>query len=286
MNSTGKGKLFIVGTPIGNLKDISLRALEVLKEVDLIVSEDTRRTRKLTSYYDIHRPLISYNDHSPPQREREIIEKIREGKKVAFVTDAGMPGFSDPGFRLIVKAIKENLELTVIPGASAILASLLLSGLPPYPFAFLGFPPPRGSKRKEFFEKYKDLPFTRVLFESPRRILKTIEDISKNWNDPFLCVARELTKLFEETIRGKASYVLTLMEEREESQQGEITIVVEGQKESRRETSPDLEEEIKSLLSSKNPPPLPKLTKALSKKYGLPRSEVYKRALNIKERLT
>lgn len=228
MKEGKSGTLFIISTPIGNLKDITLRALEILSEVDLIAAEDTRRTRKLTSHYNIHKPLISYHEHSSMAKEEEIIASLKQGKNIALVTDAGTPGFSDPGFRLIRRIIEEKIKFTVIPGPSAILTALLLSGFSPTPFVFLGFPPAGGGARKAFFDRYGRLEFTRIIFESPLRLIKTLEEIARNWENPRVCVARELTKIFEETVRGTAIDVAQILRERGEIVKGEITLVVEG----------------------------------------------------------
>ncbi|MCX7823359.1 MAG: 16S rRNA (cytidine(1402)-2'-O)-methyltransferase [Syntrophobacterales bacterium] len=287
MEGPKRGTLFIVSTPIGNLKDITLRALEVLSEVDLIVAEDTRRTRKLTSYYNIHKPLISYHEHSNLAKEEEIIARIKRGEKVAIVTDAGTPGLSDPGFRIIRRIIKENLELTVIPGPSAVLTALLLSGLPLVPFAFLGFPPSRGNARKTFFERYRDLPFTRILFESPHRLVETLEEIILSWQDPMLCVARELTKAFEEVVRGTASEVIEIFKNREEGIKGEITVVVEG---ARGSTSGNLDplEQLDDLITQfteENPRiSTQELAKKISAITGIAKGKVYNHIIQTRRK--
>lgn len=286
-----KGTLFIVSTPIGNLKDITLRALDVLSTVDFIAAEDTRRTRKLTSHYNIHKPMISYHEHSSPAKDEEIISRLKQGENIAVVTDAGTPGLSDPGFRLIKRVIEEGLNLTVIPGPSAILTALLLSGLPPVPFVFLGFPPHRGSPRRAFFDRYKDLPFTRILFESPVRLIKTLEEVTGLWGNPYICVARELTKVFEETVRGSSAEVVQIFKERKEEIKGEITIVVEGAKVSEALSSkplPDSEESPNSLdpliheFLQENPSMPPgELAKKIASTSGIPKRRIYARIVEL-----
>ncbi len=217
------GKLFVVPTPIGNLKDITLRALEVLKEVDYIACEDTRRTKILLNHYDIKdKKLLSYYE---PKEERQIprIIKILEEHDVALVSDAGMPAVSDPGYRLIRKCIEENIEIEVLPGPSAPITALVGSGLPTDRFTFLGFPPKKGTKG--FFEDLttcEDTTF--ILFESPNRTIKTLRLIGEVFGDVSLCVARELTKVHEEYIRGKLSEVIEELESRERIK-GEVVIV-------------------------------------------------------------
>ena len=225
VESTGQepGTLYVVATPIGNLADISLRALEVLRTVDWIAAEDTRHTRKLLSHYDIHRPLVSYHSHNARQREGELLERLVAGHSGALVSDAGMPGISDPGALLLKAALDHGLPLEVLPGPSAFLMALVASGLPPYPFAFVGFPPARGKRRKEFFGLHGSLPMTVVLYESPQRLLATLEEIRNTWGDRRIAVARELTKFHEEIFRGSVSQAL---EHFSGGVRGEVTVVV------------------------------------------------------------
>ncbi|MEJ5299787.1 MAG: 16S rRNA (cytidine(1402)-2'-O)-methyltransferase [Thermodesulforhabdaceae bacterium] len=298
-----KGILFIVGTPIGNLKDITLRALEVLSTVDFIAAEDTRRTRKLLSYHNIHKPLISYHEHSPVTRDEEIISRLKTGENGALVTDAGMPGFSDPGFRLIRRVIEKGLTVTAIPGPSAILAALVISGFPPTPFAFLGFPPAKSSSRKSFFARYRDLNMTRVIFESPVRLIKTLEEIASQWGNPMVCVARELTKIFEEALRGSALEVISALHERSNEIKGEITIVVEGAQIAERKAridfvdyganteSHDLEilqkasidDTIQKLLDENPTKSTRELAHEIANRFGISRRSVYKKIVELRE---
>jgi 16S rRNA (cytidine1402-2'-O)-methyltransferase len=220
-----EGRLFIVSTPIGNLADITLRALDTLRSVDLIAAEDTRRTRKLLSYYDIHKPLISYHEHNAAQRGSDLMEKIASGRSVALVTDAGTPGVSDPGKFLIDSALEHGVEPVAIPGPTAVIAALIVSGLPPQPFVFLGFPPARGAERRSFFEINACLEMTMVLYESPGRLGKTLKDMLENWGDRKVAVARELTKIHEEIFRGLISESIDHFSDRV---RGELTLVVEG----------------------------------------------------------
>ncbi len=220
-----EGTLYVVSTPIGNLADITLRALETLRAVNLIAAEDTRHTRKLLSYYDIHKPLISYHEHNARQRGAELLEKTASGQSVALVTDAGTPGVSDPGQHLIEAALERGMQPVVIPGATALISALVISGLPTKPFVFLGFPPARGAERRRFFERNARLEMTLILYESPKKLAKTLKDMLGSWGDRRVAVARELTKIHEEIFRGSTSEALGRFSG---EVRGELTLVVEG----------------------------------------------------------
>lgn len=217
---------YIVATPIGNLKDISLRALEVLKEVDLILCEDTRVTKKLLSFYNIKKPLFSYHQHTSQKKIDYILDLIEKGKKIALVCDAGTPTISDPGFfliRQIRERFKDKVKITSIPGASAFLCCASLSGFPMEKFLFLGFPPKK-KKRKKFFEKIKEFDYPIILYESCHRILKTLEDLKKVAKEREVVVCRELTKMFETVYWGKIEKVIEKI--KNDSQKGEFVIIL------------------------------------------------------------
>lgn len=197
--------LYITSTPIGNLKDITLRAIEVLKEVDLIAAEDTRHTRILTKHYDIDTPLTSYFEHNKFKKSEYLLKVLQEGKSVALVTDAGTPGISDPGYRLIKLAQENNIPITVVPGACALVAGLSLSGLPTDSFVFEGFLPNKSSARRKKLEALKDEKRTIIFYESPHRITKSLKDIEEVLGNPVVACARELTKKFEELRKGTAA---------------------------------------------------------------------------------
>lgn len=199
--------LYIVSTPIGNLKDITLRALETLKEVDLIACEDTRRTSILLNYYHIKKPLLSYFEHNEEKRIPELISKLKNGEKIALVSDAGTPLLSDPGFKLIRECIKRKIEVEAVPGPSAVLCALVSSGLPTDKFFFLGYLPQKRNKRKALLKSIfpEKIGATIVIFESPYKLLKTLEDLKKAFGDIDLVIARELTKVHEEIRREKIS---------------------------------------------------------------------------------
>lgn len=220
------GILYIVSTPIGNLEDITLRALRVLKEVDLIAAEDTRRTRHLLTHYRIHKPLLSYHEHNRRVREEALLSELRDGKNVALVTDAGTPGISDPGEHLVRRAVQESIPLVPVPGPSALVAALSVSGLPTESFLFYGFLPSKAKARQKFLLSLKERPQTLIFYESPKRLRSFLEDAVRILGERQVVVAREMTKIFEELSRGTVSEVLREFEE--EEVKGEVTIVMEG----------------------------------------------------------
>ena len=203
-----------------------MRALSVLKEVDFIACEDTRRTGMLLAHYQIKNRLISYHEYNKLKRTPEILELLRQGKRVALVSDAGTPGISDPGFYLIRAAIEHNYKVIPIPGASAILAGIVIAGLPSDRFAFEGFLPKREGRKKKKLEDLKYEQRTMIFYDSPNRVKKTLNDMLNIFTDRRIVLVRELTKKFEETIRGKISEVLEILEKRE--LKGEIVLIVEG----------------------------------------------------------
>jgi len=297
-NEEKNGKLYIVSTPIGNLADITLRALDTLRSVDLIAAEDTRHTRKLLSYYDIHKQLVSYHDHNARQRGEQLLEKLASGRSIALVTDAGTPGISDPGKLLIEAALQKGIEPVAIPGPTALIAALVVSGLPPQPFVFLGFPPARGAERRRFFEKYARMTLTLVLYESPKRLEKTLLDILGTWGERRIAVARELTKMHEEIFRGSIAEAVSHFTG---EVRGELTLVVEGAgpamgvdfksgpdtetpgpgPEGFGQDTSDWRDELKSMLtgglSSKE------AASAIARRFDLPRRVVYQAALAMKK---
>jgi len=221
-----KGILYVVSTPIGNLDDITLRALRTLRDVDLIAAEDTRRTRKLLSRFDIHTPLVSYFEHNEFKRMDKLLSHLKGGKDIALVSDAGTPGISDPGYRLIQEAIKRGVPVIPIPGPSAAIAALSVAGLPTDSFTFIGFLPKKGGKRKKLLDKMADSSWTSILYESPHRLMKTLGELLAACGDRQIVVTRELTKAFEEVIRGAISEVIDILKGRRIK--GEITIVLAG----------------------------------------------------------
>lgn len=223
-------KFYIVATPIGNMGDITLRAIETLKSVDLILCEDTRETKKILDKYNINKPTMSYHAKSKLSKTDKIFELLEEGKNLALVSDAGTPGISDPG-ALLVSQIKNNLNLRYsvdvipIPGATALITALSASGLPTHEFTFLGFLPHKKG-RETLFKEIRDAKRTMVFYESPHRILKTLESLTKFCPDKKVCVARELTKIYEEFKTGSPVEVLEYFNKNTDKQRGEFTVMV------------------------------------------------------------
>lgn len=218
--------LYVVGTPIGNLEDITLRALRVLRTADRIACEDTRQTQKLLNHYEIHTHTVSYHEHNEMTRAPELIVHLEDGESIALVTDAGMPGISDPGYRLISLAVRHGIRVVPVPGASAFLSALVASGLPGETFKFLGFLPAKSGQRRKLLEEIRDLPRTQIFYEAPHRIIETLKDIFEVIGPTrHIVVAREVTKIHEEFLRGRAEDVLRTAEERGELK-GEITLLI------------------------------------------------------------
>ncbi|MBN2464318.1 16S rRNA (cytidine(1402)-2'-O)-methyltransferase [candidate division WOR-3 bacterium] len=221
--------LYIVSTPIGNLADMTHRAVDVLKSVDLIACEDTRHSGLLLQHYHIRNRLTSYHEYNKVSRTPELVEQLRQGRSIALITDAGTPGISDPGFYLIRAAVREGLPVIPVPGASALLAGLVVSGLPSDRFAFEGFLPKRDGRRRKRLAALKDEERTTVYCESARRVKRLLEEMHELWGDRDVVVCRELTKRFEEVLRGKISGVLAHIGDRE--LKGETVVVVAGAEE-------------------------------------------------------
>jgi 16S rRNA (cytidine1402-2'-O)-methyltransferase len=218
--------LYLVGTPIGNLEDITLRALRVLKEVDVIACEDTRQTQKLLNHYSITTRTTSYHEHNEMTRSAELVREMQEGASVALVTDAGMPGISDPGYRLISLAIRHRVPVVPIPGASAFLSALVASGLPTDSFRFSGFLPAKRGERRAALEAVASSPRTQVFYETPHRVVEALEDVCEVLGSARqVVIAREVTKLHEEFLRGRAGEVLVNLKARE-AVKGEITLLI------------------------------------------------------------
>ncbi len=214
----------MVSTPIGNLDDITLRALNTLKEADLIAAEDTRRTRKLLSHYQIHTPLTSYHEYNKERKGPYLINSMEKGGNVALVSDAGTPGISDPGFSLIRLALSKGIEVVSIPGASAVICALSISGLPTHSFTFIGFLPRKKGRRIQTLSRLKEEARTLIFYESPKRIGNLLTELISVFGDREVVLAREMTKMHEEVIRGRLSDVLKQVQARE--MRGEVTLIV------------------------------------------------------------
>jgi 16S rRNA (cytidine1402-2'-O)-methyltransferase len=227
MINGAEGILYLCATPIGNLEDISLRALRILKEVDFIAAEDTRRTRKLLAHYAIHTPLISYHEHNKRTKGKYILNMLLEGKNAALVTDAGLPGISDPGEEIVKLSLNNKIKVVPIPGPSASLTALVVSGLETKTFCFEGFLPTAASARKKRLDVLKKEKRTLIFYEAPHRLQKTLGQLLAVFGDRRIAIARELTKMHEEIWRGKLSAALLHFEK----PKGEFTLIVEGDKE-------------------------------------------------------
>jgi len=272
-------KLYIVSTPIGNLEDITLRALNVLGGVDLIACEDTRTTKKLLSRYNIQKPLTSYHEHNEIEKAKELLSILQEGKSIALVTDAGTPGVSDPGFRIVKLASENGVQVLSVPGPSAAVAALSISGLPTSGFTFLGFPPRQKKRLIEYLERIKDYPETLIFYESPRRIIKTLETAAEVLGERDASLSREITKLYEETLRGKISEIKDLLQSRE-SLKGEFTLAVEGAYQKKKEFDSETIDNLLIYLK-KEGLSLKDAVKQVTSDAGVSKSKIYKKALQI-----
>lgn len=224
--ATHEGILYIVSTPIGNLEDITIRALSTLKEVGLIAAEDTRQTQKLLNHYGIHTPLTSYHGYNKEEKAEVLVRRLQEGQSIALVSDAGTPLISDPGLYLINRCIQEGIRAVPVPGASAVPCALSVAGLPTDSFVFEGFLPQKRGKRLKKLNSLKELPHTLIFFESPHRLTQTLTDCLEVLGDRPIALARELTKVFEEVIRGNISEVVERLTKR--TVKGEITLLIGG----------------------------------------------------------
>jgi 16S rRNA (cytidine1402-2'-O)-methyltransferase len=221
-----KGLLYIVSTPIGNREDITLRALRILKEVDLIAAEDTRHTLLLLRHFGVQTPLTSYFEGNELKKKEFILAKLKQGERIALVSDAGTPGISDPGFRLIQAVIENQIPIVPIPGPSAVIAALSVSGLPTDAFLFKGFLPHKSKKKRDLLQQLEEVRETLIFYESPHRLSETLDDISDLLGNREMALTRELTKVYEEILRGKISEIQTLIRDRK--LKGEITLVISG----------------------------------------------------------
>ena len=225
-SKTTKGILAIVSTPIGNMEDITLRALRILKEADLIAAEDTRRTGLLLKHFGIEKPLTSYFEGNELKKKEVILSRLKQGDRVALVSDAGTPGISDPGFRLIRAAIEHEIPVIPIPGPSAVITALSVSGLPTDAFFFKGFLPHKSKKRRDLLKELEEVRETLIFYESPHRISETLKDVYEVLGDREIVLTRELTKVYEEVLRGKVTEIQKQIEGR--TLKGEMTLVVSG----------------------------------------------------------
>ncbi|WNB92047.1 16S rRNA (cytidine(1402)-2'-O)-methyltransferase [Bacillus sp. NEB1478] len=227
-NENGEGALYLVPTPIGNLEDMTFRAVRLLKESDLIAAEDTRQTKKLCNHFEISTPLTSYHDHNKMQSGMKLLESLKEGKQIALVTDAGMPGISDPGYELVVQCVEEKIPVIPLPGANAALPALVASGLDTELFTFYGFLPRGKKEKKEELERLKRFPSTLLFYEAPHRLKETLKAMNEVLENRKIAVVRELTKKFEEITRGTLKEVSEYLNQGDAEIRGEFCLVVEG----------------------------------------------------------
>lgn len=271
------GTLYLVGTPIGNLEDVTLRSLRILREADLLLAEDTRRTRTLLERHGIPGRPRSLHAHNEVQRTREVLALLEGGGSAALVSDAGMPLVSDPGERLVSSAIEAGHGVVPVPGPSAALAALVGSGLPSVPFTFLGFLPRRAGQRRRLLESLRDRQETLVIFESPKRLGATLAELRERLGDRPACVARELTKRHEEWLRGP---LRVLCDRVAEGVRGEVTVVVGGAPGRDRLAGEALEREVRERLASGVP--VKEIAAALAPRAEATRSEIYAMALAMR----
>jgi 16S rRNA (cytidine1402-2'-O)-methyltransferase len=276
-NGRVAGTLFVVATPIGNLSDLSFRAVETLRSADWIACEDTRHTRKLLSHYGIEGRLVSYHEHNEKERSEELLERLEKGATIALVTDAGTPLISDPGFRLVRKASEMGLRVVPVPGTSAIMTALCAAGLETDRFFFGGFLPRKPAERRRLLEELSALEATLIFYEAPHRIRQALEDIEAVMGARPVVIARELTKLHEEFLRGSPAALRELLERRG-AVQGEITLLI-GKGESKPASGggqQDVAEQLRRL--EQQGMPRMEAIKAISRRLGLPKREVYRLA--------
>lgn len=266
------GTLYIVATPIGNLEDITFRAVRVLREADLIACEDTRQTRKLLDRYGIAKPLTSYHQHNELSRSQELLGELQAGKNIALVTDAGTPLISDPGYRLVAGARALGIPVSPIPGPGAFLAALSASGLPTDSFVFLGFLSPKKSQRRKTLESWKASAATLVFYEAPHRITQTLQDIAEVLGAREVVLARELTKVHEEFLRGAPAEILEVLNRRPPLK-GEITLMV-GKGETAEPDEQPLENAVQQLMQAGVP--RMQALKTVARRRGLSKREVYR----------
>jgi 16S rRNA (cytidine1402-2'-O)-methyltransferase len=275
------GVLYIVATPIGNLEDITLRALRILKEVDLIAAEDTRHTRKLLTHYGITTPLTSYYDHIETTKAPVLLAQLQEGKTMALVSDAGTPSIADPGYRLVKGAAESGIPIVPIPGPSTVAALLSVSGLPTDRFAFEGFLPAKSSQRRKTLQRLQTEERTTMFFESSHRLFDALADIEEIFGDRPLVIGRELTKIYEEVLRGTVSELRSQLRGRE--LKGEVALLIAGASTQTQDALElPLEEEIRQFLGQGIA--LKEIAHIIGEQRGIAKREIYARGVQLKER--
>ena len=272
-----RGKLYICPTPIGNLEDITLRTLKVFGDVDLIAAEDTRHTVKLLNHYEIKKPLTSYHEHNVKEKGIELIDRLNRGEDIALVSDAGMPGISDPGEDLIALAIEEDIDVIVLPGATASITAIVASGLPTRRFVFEGFLSSKKKDRVGDIERLKNEERTIIIYESPHRLLDTLNDIMDIMGNRRIAIIRELTKLYEEIFRGNVEEAIDKFSA--SKIRGEFVLVLQGNTEDKDNIDIDIQQELNRYIEegfSKK-----ESIKIVSEMYNLPKNQVYRESLKL-----
>ncbi len=280
-NTLSKETLYVVATPIGNMDDITLRALNVLDQVDLIAAEDTRHTGKLLKYHNIKSRLISCHEHNEKERTPLLIERMKSGSSIALVSNAGTPTVSDPGYMLLQSAVENNIKVIPIPGASAVVAALSISGLPTDSFIFIGFPAKKKAKRIKQLQELADEKRTLIFYEGPGRILAFMEEIINVMGDRYGVLCREMTKLYEEFLRGRLSELIDTLSHRP-AVKGECTLLVKGCEENKEVSQDVIRAELIEAMGKKGGK-ISEASRIIAKKYGLSKNKVYDTALKLKD---
>ena len=277
-----KGMLYVVATPIGNRDDITLRALDILQRVDLIAAEDTRKSGRFLAHHRIKNQLVSYHEHNETKRTPQLLEKLLAGTSIALISNAGTPSVSDPGFRLIAAAIEHKIVVTPIPGVTAATAALSVSGLPTDSFLFVGFAPKKKGKRTKFLKALGARSESLVFYESPKRIISLLQDIIACMGDRYAMLAREMTKLHEEFVRGTVSQILSVVSGRS-TVKGECTLLVAGRDPSDEMDIQSLKAAIEAALENEIGS-LSEISRTIAQEFGFPKKTVYDLALQIRGR--
>ncbi len=286
MDTCQPGTLFIVATPMGNLADMTYRGVETLKQVNLIAAEDTRHSAKLLSHYGISTPLVSCHEHNEDAQTTPLIDKLKQGNNIALISDAGTPCISDPGYLLVSRAAKEGLRIVPIPGCSAVTAGLSASGLPTDAFLFLGFLPKKSSRMRQVLELYANETATLVIYESPKRITRTLREASAVLGDRQSCLARELTKIHEELIRGPLTAILNVLEAKARIR-GEMVLFVHGSKKEKPGSGHVDDDRLEALILERlagSDPRTADLARAISQELNIKKKQVYDRIVKLKSR--
>jgi 16S rRNA (cytidine1402-2'-O)-methyltransferase len=277
------GVLYVVATPIGNRDDITLRALNIMREVDLIAAEDTRKTRRFLESHALKRSLISYHEHNETERTPKLIAQLKKGLSIALVSNAGTPTVSDPGYRLITTALADNLNVVPIPGVSAVTAALSVAGLPTDSFVFIGFPAKKKTNRRQQLSDLASETRTLIFYESPRRILTFLGEINATMGDRYLVVAREMTKRYEEFLRGRLSEIVKQLKGRANIK-GEFTLLVAGSDTSEIQSWKVVREQIRTAVIHRRDS-LSEIAREIAAKTGMSKNKIYTQALKIKKEI-